>query len=196
MLIAFAAFQSGQNFEDLLALFAIGLIGIFLRRFDWSRPAFLIGFVLSNPVEKFSNQAFQIASFRFRNSFEDGMGYIFSPIVIVLLIITVVSVVPGSRQAKAIMPVAEVENARSIDYSLDSQLPTAAEPATVGVLYKSSMVNPRSDIIIPSPLPARRSRIPSSQRPVSCWPRTSSKRGSCSPVRRPASRWTIPGSPA
>ena len=61
MLIAFAAFQSGQNFEDILALFAIGLIGIFLRRFDWSRPAFLIGFVLSNPVEKFSNQAFQIA---------------------------------------------------------------------------------------------------------------------------------------
>ena len=36
MLIAFAAFQSGQNFEDILALFAIGLIGIFLRRFDWS----------------------------------------------------------------------------------------------------------------------------------------------------------------
>ena len=73
MLISFAAFQSGQNFEDLLALFVIGLIGIFLRRFDWSRPAFLIGFVLSNPVEKFTNQAFQIASFRFRKSFEEGM---------------------------------------------------------------------------------------------------------------------------
>ncbi|MCP3878000.1 MAG: tripartite tricarboxylate transporter permease, partial [Sulfitobacter sp.] len=82
MLISFAAFQSGQNFEDILALFVIGLIGIFLRRFDWSRPAFLIGFVLSNPVEKFSNQAFQIASFRFRKSFEDGMDYVFSPIVI------------------------------------------------------------------------------------------------------------------
>ena len=110
MLIAFAAFQSGQNFEDLLALFAIGLIGIFLRRFDWSRPAFLIGFVLSNPVEEFSNQAFQIASFRFRNSFEDGMGYIFSPIVIVLLIITVVSVVLGLRQAKSIMAEGEVQS--------------------------------------------------------------------------------------
>ena len=30
MLISFAAFQSGQNFEDLLALFVIGLIGIFV----------------------------------------------------------------------------------------------------------------------------------------------------------------------
>ena len=103
MLISFAAFQSGQNFEDLLALFAIGLIGIFLRRFDWSRPAFLIGFVLSNPVEKFTNQAFQIASFRFRNSFEAGMEYVFSPIVLVLIVITLISVFFGIRQAKSIM---------------------------------------------------------------------------------------------
>ena len=110
MLISFAAFQSGQNFEDLLALFAIGLIGIFLRRFDWSRPAFLIGFVLSNPVEKFSNQAFQIASFRFRKSFDEGMDYIFSPIVIVLIIITVVSVVLGIRQAKNIMAEGEMQS--------------------------------------------------------------------------------------
>ncbi|MSU90247.1 tricarboxylate transporter [Rhodobacteraceae bacterium 2CG4] len=110
MLISFAAFQSGQNFEDLLALFVIGLIGIFLRRFDWSRPAFLIGFVLSNPVEKFTNQAFQIASFRFRKSFEEGIEYIFSPIVIVLLVITVVSVVLGIRQSKAIMAEGEVRS--------------------------------------------------------------------------------------
>ncbi|MDE0282356.1 MAG: tripartite tricarboxylate transporter permease [Gammaproteobacteria bacterium] len=109
ILISFAAFQSGQNFEDLLALFLIGLIGIFLRRFDWSRPAFLIGFVLSNPVEKFTNQAFQIASFRFRESLEAGMAYVFSPIVIVLAIITVVSVVLGIRQAKAIMAEGEVQ---------------------------------------------------------------------------------------
>lgn len=110
MLISFAAFQSGQNFEDLLALFVIGLIGIFLRRFDWSRPAFLIGFVLSNPVEKFANQAFQIASFRFRKGFDIGMEYVFSPIVIVLIIITVVSVVLGIRQAKTIMAEGEVKS--------------------------------------------------------------------------------------
>ncbi|MEM6307402.1 MAG: tripartite tricarboxylate transporter permease, partial [Pseudomonadota bacterium] len=53
MIIAFAAFQSGQNLMDLVALFAIGLLGILMRRFDWSRPAFLIGFVLSNPVENY-----------------------------------------------------------------------------------------------------------------------------------------------
>ena len=110
MLISFAAFQSGQNFEDLLALFTIGVIGIFLRRFDWSRPAFLIGFVLSNPVEKFTNQAFQIASFRFRKGFDIGMEYVFSPIVIGLIIITVVSVILGIRQAKTIRAEGEVQS--------------------------------------------------------------------------------------
>ena len=60
MMISFAAFQSRQSLGDLIALFVVGILGIFMRRFDWSRPAFLIGFVLSNPVEKFTNQAFQM----------------------------------------------------------------------------------------------------------------------------------------
>jgi len=102
MVIAFAAFQSGQVLADLVALFVIGLLGIFLRRFDWSRPAFLIGFVLSGPAETFTNQAYQIAAFRFRKSFEEGMDYVFSPIVIVLLILTAVSVFFGLRQAKTL----------------------------------------------------------------------------------------------
>lgn len=110
MLISFAAFQSGQNLLDLVALFTIGLIGIMLRRFDWSRPAFLIGFVLSDPAETFANQAVQIASFRFRKGFAEGMEFIFSPIVIVLLIITVISVVIGLRQAKNILAEGEVKS--------------------------------------------------------------------------------------
>ena len=103
MIISFAAFQSGQDIMDLVALFAIGLLGILMRRFDWSRPAFLIGFVLSAPAENFTNQAMQIAASRFRRGFDEGLEYIFSPIVIVLIILTVVSVVIGLRQAKNIM---------------------------------------------------------------------------------------------
>ncbi|GAB5449319.1 tripartite tricarboxylate transporter permease [Gymnodinialimonas sp.] len=102
MIIAFAAFQSRQSLWDLVALFGIGLLGIMMRRFDWSRPAFLIGFVLAGPAERYTNQAFQIASSRFRRSFEEGLDYMFSPIVIVLIIITLVSVVVGLRQAKNI----------------------------------------------------------------------------------------------
>lgn len=102
MIIAFAAFQSRQEIWDLVALFGIGLLGILMRRFDWSRPAFLIGFVLAAPAERYTNQAYQIASSRFRRGFEEGLEYIFSPIVIVLIIITLLSVVIGLRQAKNI----------------------------------------------------------------------------------------------
>ena len=110
MLISFAAFQSGQSLGDLVALFAIGLLGIFLRRFDWSRPAFLIGFVLSEPAEAFTNQAYQVAGSKFRQGTEVGMDYIFSPIVIILIIVTVVSIVVGIRQAKLIMAEGDVKS--------------------------------------------------------------------------------------
>ncbi|QFU09655.1 Tripartite tricarboxylate transporter TctA family protein [Rhodobacteraceae bacterium THAF1] len=102
MIISFVAFQSRQEIWDLVALFGIGLLGILMRRFDWSRPAFLIGFVLSGPAERYTNQAYQIGASRFRRGFEDGIDYIFSPIVIVLIIITLLSVVVGLRQAKTI----------------------------------------------------------------------------------------------
>lgn len=108
MIISFAAFQSGQNLMDLVALFAIGLLGILMRRFDWSRPAFLIGFVLSNPAETYANQAVQIANSRFRKGFSEGIDYIFSPIVIVLLVITLISVVVGLRQAKTLLAEGDV----------------------------------------------------------------------------------------
>lgn len=110
MIITFAAFQSAQDFMDLVALFAIGFLGILMRRFDWSRPAFLIGFVLSTPVENYSNNAYQIAGIRFSESFSAGINYVMSPIVIVLFIITAISVVIGIRQAKNILAEGDVSS--------------------------------------------------------------------------------------
>ena len=112
MMISFAAFQSRQSLGDLIALFSIGLLGIFLRRFDWSRPAFLIGFVLSYQAENYSNNAHQIAAFKFRRSLEQGLEYIASPIVLVILAIIVVSVFLGLRQAKEIFSEGEVNTGK------------------------------------------------------------------------------------
>lgn len=112
MMIAFAAFQSRQSLGDLVALFSVGLLGIFLRRFDWSRPAFLIGFVLSNQAENFSNMANQVAGAKFRRGFETGFDYIASPIVLVILALTVASIIVGIRQAKQILPEGNVETGR------------------------------------------------------------------------------------
>lgn len=108
MMISFAAFQSRQSLGDLIALFSVGLLGIFLRRFDWSRPAFLIGFVLSDQSENFSNMANQVAAAKFRRSFETGIDYIASPIVLVILALTIASIIVGIRQAKAILPEGKV----------------------------------------------------------------------------------------
>jgi len=108
MIISFAAFQSGQDLMDLAVLFGIGFLGILMRRFDWSRPAFLIGFVLANPVENYANNANQIAGIRFRQGTEAGFDYIASPIVLTLIVITVISVIVGLRQARNIRAEGEV----------------------------------------------------------------------------------------
>lgn len=108
MIVSFAAFQSGQNLLDLAALMGIGLIGILLRRFDWSRPAFLIGFVLAKPVEQYSNNAYQISTFRMDQGLHAVMDYLLSPIVWILIGITLISVVIGIRQAKNIQAEGEV----------------------------------------------------------------------------------------
>lgn len=102
MIIAFAAFQSRQSTLDLAALLAIGALGILLRRFDFSRPAFLIGFVLSRQTEVFVNQVFQVAGARFRRGPEFGWDYLLTPISIGLFVLTVVSIIVGIRASKNI----------------------------------------------------------------------------------------------
>ncbi|MGQ7847006.1 tripartite tricarboxylate transporter permease [Granulosicoccus sp. 3-233] len=65
MIICFAAFQARRDLTDLLVLFAVGMVGIFLRRFGWPRPAFLIGFVLSSQAENYLYQALQFYGWEF-----------------------------------------------------------------------------------------------------------------------------------
>ena len=80
-----------QSLGDLVALVVIGLLGVFMRRFDWSRPAFLIGFVLSSQSEVYSYQAAQLARIKLRSGLEQMLQYLFSPIVLTLLVITIFS---------------------------------------------------------------------------------------------------------
>lgn len=65
MIICFAAFQARRDLTDLLVLFVVGIVGIFLRRFGWPRPAFLIGFVLSSQAENYLYQALQFYGWEF-----------------------------------------------------------------------------------------------------------------------------------
>lgn len=59
VLIMFAAFQATRATGDLIALGAIGVLGVLFKQANWSRPAFLIGFVLAPGAESYFYQAIQ-----------------------------------------------------------------------------------------------------------------------------------------
>lgn len=86
-LINFAAFQATRLWADLFALLALGMLGIYMRRFGWSRPALLIGFVLAPQIE--ANV--------YRTVTVYGLGMFQRPIVIALILITLVSVLSAAR---------------------------------------------------------------------------------------------------
>lgn len=65
VMIAFAAFQSTRSINDLLALLALGVVGMLMKRFGWSRPALLIGYVLAPQAETFLYQAVQFNGWEF-----------------------------------------------------------------------------------------------------------------------------------
>ncbi|MBT9246428.1 tripartite tricarboxylate transporter permease (plasmid) [Gemmobacter fulvus] len=65
VMIAFAAFQSTRSVNDLLALLALGVVGVLMKRFGWSRPALLIGYVLAPQAETFLYQAVQFNGWEF-----------------------------------------------------------------------------------------------------------------------------------
>lgn len=87
MVICFAAFQATRDFGDMFALLAVGLLGVYMRRFGWPRPAFLIGFVLAPTVETYLYQAVQFYEWRF----------LLRPGVIVIALFTAVSVYFGAK---------------------------------------------------------------------------------------------------
>lgn len=60
VLIFFAAFQATRSWYDLGALVIAGVLGVYMKRFGWSRAAVLIGFVLSSNLEAAFYRAIQI----------------------------------------------------------------------------------------------------------------------------------------
>ena len=87
VVVSFAAYQATRQFMDLVALLAVGVLGVLLRRFGWSRPAFLIGFVLAPQAEGYLNLAVQFY----------GWEMLMRPGVLIILAITVISVWLGAR---------------------------------------------------------------------------------------------------
>lgn len=115
IMITFACFQAKQSLWDLLALVAIGILGIYMKRFGWPRPAFLIGFVLADQAEVYTYQATQFAQ-------RLGLDYLWSPTVGIIAALIVLSTWLGARQSSKLNPVETTAGSTSENRSRRSQL--------------------------------------------------------------------------
>ena len=91
MIVFFAAYQATSHWGDILALLAIGALGLYMRRFGWPRPPLIIGFVLAAGAENYLYQAIQF----------HGWAWITRPGVLILAAITIASMWAGARYGRA-----------------------------------------------------------------------------------------------
>lgn len=89
MIICFAAYQGTRHWGDIIGLAAIGILGIYMRRFGWPRPALLIGFVLADNAETYLYQAVQFYDW----------AWIARPGVLIIGAITLLSIWMGARRS-------------------------------------------------------------------------------------------------
>ena len=89
MIICFAAYQGTRHWGDIIALALVGILGIYMRRFGWPRPALLIGFVLADNAETYLYQAVQFYDW----------AWVIRPGVLIIGAITLLSIWMGARRS-------------------------------------------------------------------------------------------------
>jgi putative tricarboxylic transport membrane protein len=87
VMIFMSAYQAKIDWGDILALLVVGVVGIYMKRFGWSRAALLIGLVLSQRLEASLYRTVQIY----------GMEIFERPIAIGVLCLAVISIVYAMR---------------------------------------------------------------------------------------------------
>ena len=112
ILILFAAYQATRSLGDLFALGVIGAFGVLFKQANWSRPAFLIGFVLAPGAEAYFYQA---AQFQGADAFmRPGVLIIGALIAASLVIPPLRSYLHAQRQRKATTPHTPLESAEPL----------------------------------------------------------------------------------
>jgi TctA family transporter len=81
--ILLGAFSVNRDPADLLVVVTFGVLGYFMRRFGYPRPAMILGLVLGDLMEKYLYRS--VASY--------GFGWLGRPAVIALLILALTSFV-------------------------------------------------------------------------------------------------------
>jgi TctA family transporter len=82
VLVALGAYAVEFDMRDVLSAFIIGGLGLAMARFDYSRPALFLGYILGELAERYLHISLEAFGWRF----------IFQPVAFVLLIITILSI--------------------------------------------------------------------------------------------------------
>jgi putative tricarboxylic transport membrane protein len=86
-IVFFAAFQATRDWGDIIGLFILSALGVYMKRFGWPRPAMLIGFVLADKVELSIYHAIKTYGFSFMER----------PVVIFLVVLTIGSIFAAAK---------------------------------------------------------------------------------------------------
>lgn len=81
LLIVLGAYQATRTWQDLVFVLMLGILGWFMKRYEWARPPFLIGFVLGGIAERYLSISMQ----RF------GITWLWDPGVILIGLMIVAS---------------------------------------------------------------------------------------------------------
>ena len=96
-IIYFAAYQVTRSWYDIIALFLLGVLGVYMKRFGWSPPALLIGFVVATRLDASVYQSVQVY----------GMSFLERTGVQVMLALIVVSIILAVRFKRARGPLTQ-----------------------------------------------------------------------------------------
>lgn len=89
VIVVWSSMQYSGTFNDLFILGICGIIGILAKRFELSRPAILLAFVVSSRFENYTQQSFTLYSWS---------EIISRPVTLILLITTILIFAKGFRK--------------------------------------------------------------------------------------------------
>jgi putative tricarboxylic transport membrane protein len=120
------AWMSGNIIGDWALLLAIGAVGIAMKYAGWPRPPLVLGFILGPIME--NALSISLRSY-------DGFGFMFRPVTLVILIVTIVTVgVTAWSQIRRRMRVSRGEEARASGGEGGYSDPRAAVPMNAAML--------------------------------------------------------------
>ena len=136
VIIFFAVFKVSKSasFYSFLTLLTLGGLGILLRRFKWSRPAFLIGFVLAAPMETKFNWAAQ----RIARGNMEVIDWVLMSVIGALIVLVIIYGIIVNRHENAL----HAQSGLRLQRSFREKLPMILFSVLVGGVFAYMLFGP------------------------------------------------------